>query len=171
VNKTVQTTLTDPLPLPCRVRIKNRFLKSAISAQVGGDEPVRDSTKKREAVVQDFPEQAKRVCTIPLAVTGGFRSRKGMDQAHRSHATDMVGLARPMVLMPDLPSKALANKGFVFTWTGERKIAENLSFTLGSSHDKLLEYHNGRLAKATNLAQKNNRYKNQGTDNLEPYTF
>jgi len=46
VNKVVQTTLTDSPPLPCGIRTKNRFLKSAISAQVGDDEPVRDSSKK-----------------------------------------------------------------------------------------------------------------------------
>jgi len=66
------------------------------------------------------------VSTVPLAVTGGFRSRKGMDQAIESNATDMIGMARAMILMPDLPTIALANNDFSFEWkepsTGFRKI-------------------------------------------------
>jgi len=88
--------------------------------------PVRDSTKKREAFFLDFAEKVKKVSTVPLAVTGGFRSRKGMDQAIQSNATDMVGMARAMILMPDLPTKVLTNNDFSLVWkepsTGFRKI-------------------------------------------------
>jgi 2,4-dienoyl-CoA reductase-like NADH-dependent reductase (Old Yellow Enzyme family) len=60
------------------------------------------STRAREAY---FPEYAKTVRTligdIPLAVTGGFRSRDAMARAVESGECDVVGLGRPTTTTPD----------------------------------------------------------------------
>lgn len=40
---------------------------------------------------------------IPLCVTGGFRSLKVMEQTIKNNDADLIGLARPLVLNPDIP--------------------------------------------------------------------
>jgi len=122
-------------------------------AMMGDDKPVRDSTKKREAFFLDFAEKVRKVSAVPLAVTGGFRSRKGMDQAIESNATDMVGMARPMILMPDLPNKALADNDFSFTWeepsTGFRKVDTMALLTLVWYEKQLQRLGKGKPPKMT----------------------
>ena len=70
------------------------------------------STIKREAYFLEYAEKARAVTEAPLVVTGGFRSTEGMNEALKSGATDMVGLARPLAVDPSVPNKALADKGF-----------------------------------------------------------
>ena len=45
--------------------------------------------------------------SIPLMVTGGFRSRGAMEQALSSGAADVIGLARPLCYQPDGPKRLL----------------------------------------------------------------
>lgn len=42
-------------------------------------------------------------------VTGGFRTRQGMEAAVREGGCDMVGLGRPAVLNPSLPKTIVFN--------------------------------------------------------------
>lgn len=65
------------------------------------------STQQREAYFLDFAKEVRRVSDIPLMVTGGFRTRTGMDEALASGACDMIGLGRPLCIEPDLPSRLL----------------------------------------------------------------
>jgi len=84
-------------------------------AMMGADKrskPQKDSTKKREAYFLSYAEQVREVSDIPLVVTGGFRSSAGMRDAIASGATDMVGLARPIILYPDIPNNAMADAGY-----------------------------------------------------------
>ncbi len=71
---------------------------------------VKESTRLREAYFLEFAEKARDAVTIPMAVTGGFRSASGMTQAIESGATDMVGLARLLAMEPDAPNKLLTGK-------------------------------------------------------------
>ncbi|HRH58712.1 MAG TPA: NADH:flavin oxidoreductase/NADH oxidase family protein, partial [Chitinophagales bacterium] len=71
-------------------------------------EPIKESTKQREAYFLEFAEKARKVCTTALAVTGGFRSADGMAQAISSGAVDFVGLARLLAIEPDAPNKILS---------------------------------------------------------------
>ena len=64
-------------------------------------------TQEREAYFLDFAERVRKLLKTPLVVTGGFRTEKAMQEALESGATDLVGLARPFALNPDLP-KAIA---------------------------------------------------------------
>lgn len=75
-----------------------------------------ESTRRREAYFLTYAEKVRAVTDVPLAVTGGFRSAAGMADAITSQATDMVGLARPLALNPDLPNNAMADPAYRFDW-------------------------------------------------------
>lgn len=68
-----------------------------------------EPSRKREAYFIEFAAKVRNITTIPLIVTGGFRSRQGMNDAIRSNACDMVGIARPTCLQFNLP-EILLNK-------------------------------------------------------------
>lgn len=67
------------------------------------------STAAREAYFLAFAEQVRTVSDLPLMVTGGFRTGTAMVAALERGATDLVGLARPLALEPDLPLALLAD--------------------------------------------------------------
>jgi len=69
---------------------------------------VKASTLAREAYFLEFAEKVRELTDVPLMVTGGFRTERGMAQAIDSGATDLVGLARPLVVEPDLPTRIMA---------------------------------------------------------------
>jgi 2,4-dienoyl-CoA reductase-like NADH-dependent reductase (Old Yellow Enzyme family) len=75
-----------------------------------GAEPVKDSTKQREAYFLAFAEKARAAVKTPLVVTGGFRSSQGMAEAITSGAVDFVGLARALAIEPDVPKRLLAGQ-------------------------------------------------------------
>ena len=72
------------------------------------DQPVRESTKKREAFFLDYAKSIKAVAKMPLIVTGGFRSKQAMEDAIDEGLIDAIGIARPLCLNPDFP-KAFFN--------------------------------------------------------------
>ncbi len=81
----------------------------------GAMEPIYDShvterTKAREAYFLNYAKSIKQVSTIPVMVTGGFRSRAAMEDAIRDGDADLVGIARPLCIMPDLSNKLLAGQ-------------------------------------------------------------
>ncbi len=65
----------------------------------------KDSTKKREAYFIDYIEKARKITDVPLMLTGGFRTTAAMNEAIESGALDVVGLARPFTIYPDLPNQ------------------------------------------------------------------
>lgn len=71
---------------------------------------VKQSTLAREAYFLEFAEKVRQRVSVPLMVTGGFRTSDGMAQAVASGATDLVGLARPLAVEPDLPDRVLAGE-------------------------------------------------------------
>jgi len=68
------------------------------------------STRAREAYFLDFAKTARAHASMPVLLTGGMRTRAGMDEALASGAVDLVGLARPLCVAPDLPNELLARK-------------------------------------------------------------
>lgn len=70
----------------------------------------KKSTIEREAFFMDYIEKARKVTNTPLMLTGGFRTQKGMEAAFESNSLDMIGLGRPFVLYPELPSDIFKSK-------------------------------------------------------------
>ncbi|MFO0613003.1 MAG: NADH:flavin oxidoreductase/NADH oxidase family protein [Polyangiaceae bacterium] len=70
--------------------------------------PTRESSKRREAFFLDYVEKARARIRCPLMLTGGFRTRAGMVDALAGGAVDVVGLARPLAVDPDLPRGLLS---------------------------------------------------------------
>ncbi len=68
-----------------------------------------ESTRRREAYFLDFAETIRRRVSVPLMVTGGFRSSAGIAKALESRATDLIGLARPLAVEPAFPNRLLNN--------------------------------------------------------------
>jgi 2,4-dienoyl-CoA reductase-like NADH-dependent reductase (Old Yellow Enzyme family) len=67
-----------------------------------------ESTRRREAYFLEYAQTLRAsVGDVPLMVTGGFRTREAMSAALRDGEVDVVGLARPLCVDPDLPSKFL----------------------------------------------------------------
>lgn len=79
-------------------------------AMAGGE--VRDSTLAREAYFLEFAEKVRQHTKVPLMVTGGFRTSKGMASAVNSGATDLVGVARSLAVEPDMPKRIMAGEDF-----------------------------------------------------------
>jgi 2,4-dienoyl-CoA reductase-like NADH-dependent reductase (Old Yellow Enzyme family) len=63
----------------------------------------------REGYFMEFLEAVRGITKLPLFITGGMRSRAGMEQALQSGA-DLVGIARPMAVDPALPNKLLSGE-------------------------------------------------------------
>ena len=69
------------------------------------------STAAREAYFVDFAKAMKaQVPDLPLMVTGGFRTRAAMEHALTTGAADLIGLGRPLCVLPDAP-RALLDDG------------------------------------------------------------
>jgi len=69
------------------------------------------STRAREAYFLEYARTVRAAAgQVPLAVTGGFRSRDAMTAAVESGDCDVVGLARPTVTMPDAAEAILAGQ-------------------------------------------------------------
>ncbi len=69
---------------------------------------VRASTVAREAYFLGYARRVRSRTGLPLMLTGGFRTRAGMEAAVAEGAIDVVGLARPMAQEPDFPRRVLA---------------------------------------------------------------
>ncbi|QLC21999.1 NADH:flavin oxidoreductase/NADH oxidase family protein [Parasphingopyxis sp. CP4] len=68
---------------------------------------VAKSTAAREAYFVDFAKAMQDKVSVPLMVTGGFRTRAAMEQALTQGAADLIGLGRPMCLTTDAPKQLL----------------------------------------------------------------
>ncbi|TPX57325.1 hypothetical protein PhCBS80983_g03909 [Powellomyces hirtus] len=73
-------------------------------------EPVRKSTRAREAYFVDFARQVtmRFGSQLPLMVTGGWRSGLTMNAALQQSTMQLIGLARPLCIDPDFAQRLLA---------------------------------------------------------------
>jgi 2,4-dienoyl-CoA reductase-like NADH-dependent reductase (Old Yellow Enzyme family) len=69
-----------------------------------------ERTREREAYFLDFARRLRGATKMPLMVTGGFRTRAAMEKALEENACDVIGLARPLALEPDLPRRLLGRE-------------------------------------------------------------
>lgn len=97
------------------IEISGGTYENALMTRVTDALPDPDSaaTKKTAARESFFLEFAKTVRdTFPnliLMVTGGFRSRVGMEEAITSGACDLIGIGRPSAVLPKLPKEIILN--------------------------------------------------------------
>jgi 2,4-dienoyl-CoA reductase-like NADH-dependent reductase (Old Yellow Enzyme family) len=70
----------------------------------------KKSTQEREAYFGEFIVKARKVARVPLLLTGGFRTVEAMNQALADNELDLIGLARPLALVPDLSNQLLTGK-------------------------------------------------------------
>ncbi|NWH08985.1 MAG: NADH:flavin oxidoreductase/NADH oxidase family protein [Alphaproteobacteria bacterium] len=80
-----------------------------------GLEPVfetgtRASTRAREAYFLEYAASIAKVAQVPLMVTGGFRTKSGMEEALKSGEVDVIGLARPLCVDPAAPQKLMEGR-------------------------------------------------------------
>jgi 2,4-dienoyl-CoA reductase-like NADH-dependent reductase (Old Yellow Enzyme family) len=70
-----------------------------------------DSTRAREAYFLEYARTVRNLAgEIPLAVTGGFRSRAAMHDAVQAGECDVIGLGRPTATTPDAADVILAGR-------------------------------------------------------------
>lgn len=74
---------------------------------------IKSSTIKREAYFIEYCEKVRAHVRCPILLTGGFRTSTGMEQALRSNACDVIGLARALAINPQLPNQLLAGDNVV----------------------------------------------------------
>ncbi|TVY38610.1 NADH-dependent flavin oxidoreductase [Lachnellula subtilissima] len=73
--------------------------------------PVKKSTLQREAFFLTFAQTVRsHFPTLILMVTGGFRTRIGMEAALQSGACDIIGIGRPAAVLPLLPKEIILNE-------------------------------------------------------------
>tara|TARA_R110000868_G_scaffold226249_1_gene478816 strand:- start:1213 stop:2517 length:1305 start_codon:yes stop_codon:yes gene_type:complete len=68
----------------------------------------KESTIAREAYFLEYAKDIRAATTMPLMVTGGFRSLDGMNAALGSGTMDVVGMGRPMCVDPSAPARLLS---------------------------------------------------------------
>ncbi|MFW6773055.1 NADH:flavin oxidoreductase/NADH oxidase family protein [Nocardioides sp. CPCC 205120] len=76
-----------------------------------GPDTRRESTRAREAYFLEYAAGVRAAAgAVPLAATGGFRSRSAMDEAVTSGDCDVVGLGRPASVFPHV-ARSLLEEG------------------------------------------------------------
>lgn len=73
----------------------------------------KGKTHDSEAYFLSYASKIRQHIQTPLMITGGFRTAAGMAQAVADNQIDLVGLARPMAIDPELPGKVLSGDDYV----------------------------------------------------------
>jgi len=68
-----------------------------------------DSTEGDGVFFADYARRLKELVGSPVALTGGFRSPSDMERAIREGFADLVGIARALVLIPNLPDRIVGH--------------------------------------------------------------
>lgn len=80
------------------------------------------STAAREAYFVDFAKTMRASLTMPLLVTGGFRTRRAMNMALETGGADVIGLGRPLCVDTAGPAKLLAGADELDRWENKLKL-------------------------------------------------
>jgi 2,4-dienoyl-CoA reductase-like NADH-dependent reductase (Old Yellow Enzyme family) len=84
--------------------------------------PKEASTMAREAYFVDFAKTMRASLTMPLMVTGGFRTRRAMNTALEQGGADVIGLGRPLCVDTAGPAKLLAGAEELDRWENRLKL-------------------------------------------------
>jgi 2,4-dienoyl-CoA reductase-like NADH-dependent reductase (Old Yellow Enzyme family) len=74
----------------------------------------RESTVKREVYFMDYIEKARKITDTPLMLTGGFRTASVMRDAVAGNQLDVVGIARPFTIYPNIGNEIIDNTRSIF---------------------------------------------------------
>ena len=80
------------------------------------------STAAREAYFVDFAKTMRASLTMPLMVTGGFRTRRAMNTALEQGGADVIGLGRPLCVDTAGPAKLLAGANELDRWENKLRL-------------------------------------------------
>lgn len=80
------------------------------------DEDAPDTSRHREAYFLKYAQGIRDVTQIPLAITGGFRSRDAMQQALDSGALDVIGVGRPLCSQADIKPLLAGEQSSLPNW-------------------------------------------------------
>jgi len=75
----------------------------------------KESTIQREAYFIDYIEKVRKVTTTPLMLTGGFRTVSVMQDAVASNQLDIIGIARPFAVFPNIGNEIINETRTDFT--------------------------------------------------------
>lgn len=67
----------------------------------------KKSTIEREAYFLDYVKKVRKLIDVPLMLTGGFRTVETMESCLEEGVLDVIGLARPFSLYPNLPKEIM----------------------------------------------------------------
>ena len=70
----------------------------------------KESTIAREAYFLEYAQDIRKAVSLPLMVTGGFRTREGIEDALQSNVCQMVGIGRPLCADPYCVKKMIAGE-------------------------------------------------------------
>ncbi len=70
----------------------------------------KKSTQEREAYFLEYVKKVRKLVNTPLMLTGGFRTVTTMESAISKGELDIIGMARPFTLYPDLPNRIFQAK-------------------------------------------------------------
>lgn len=87
------------------VEISGGTYESSAMMGESADGRVSQSTRTREAFFLDFAQQIATAATMPIMVTGGITQRDTADRVLATPGIDMVGMARALIITPDLPNR------------------------------------------------------------------
>ena len=70
----------------------------------------KESTIAREAYFLEYAQDIRKAVSIPLMVTGGFRTREGINDALQSNVCQIVGIGRPLCVDPYCIKKMISGE-------------------------------------------------------------
>ena len=70
----------------------------------------KESTIAREAYFLEYAQDIRKAVFLPLMVTGGFRTREGIEDALQSNVCQVVGIGRPLCVDPYCVKKMIAEE-------------------------------------------------------------
>ncbi len=102
----------------------------------------KKSTREREAYFLDYIQKARKITSTPLMLTGGFRHKENMERAIESGDVDLIGVARPYCIFPNMVNDMFNNTSDYFPTkvnkTGVKAIDAGLSIFWYEAQIKLI---------------------------------
>lgn len=78
--------------------------------QAAEAQPVRESSKAREAYFVDYAAMVRERAKMPVMATGGFRSKLAMEETVSGNMADMIGIGAPLCSDPEGAAKLLSGE-------------------------------------------------------------